>query len=98
MFWKKCFYRPQTKLREGNVFYTCLSVDLFTGGVHGRGACMGGVHGRGIHGRGTGMAGMAGRHVWWSGMCVQEIATEAGGILLECILGIVLNTFSRLTR
>ena len=31
MFWKECFYRPQTKLREGNVFYTCLSVVLFTG-------------------------------------------------------------------
>ena len=25
------FYRPQTKLRKGNVFYTCLSVILFTG-------------------------------------------------------------------
>ena len=27
---RQCFYRPQTRLREGNVFYTCLSVILFT--------------------------------------------------------------------
>ena len=26
------YYRPQTNLRKGNVFYTCLSVILFTGG------------------------------------------------------------------
>ena len=48
----------------------------------------------------AGGAGMAGRHVWWSGMCVQERRPLKRAVRThpECILGIVLNTFSRLIR
>ena len=80
---KKCFYRPQTKLREGNVFTPVCQSILFTGGqLHGRGACvMGGVHGRGIHGRRY----RHGRHgreacVVVGYVCAGDTATEAGGM------------------
>ena len=56
------FYRPQTKLREGNVF------TLVCDSVH-RGMCMAGGHmcQGGIHGKGHVWQGacMARGHWWW---------------------------------
>ena len=66
------FYRPQTKLREGNLFTPVCQSFCSQGDVHGRRS----VHGRGCAWQGTCVAGggMRGGGVW-----AGEMATEAGG-------------------
>ena len=81
------FYRPQTKLRKGNVFTSMCQKFCWGGGHVWQGACVAGgmcgrenVHGRGdMCGRGACMAG-GGMCVWGGGVCVAgETATAAEG-------------------
>ena len=80
-------YHPQTKLRKGNVFYTCVSVILFTGGEgsHHVTSCYGqhhafartGPHPPGWHAQGWHSP------LGWHPLTVNKRAVR---ILLECFL------------
>ena len=57
------------------------------GGMHGGGACVGGVHGRGVHGGGASMAGgMHATHAPSGHYEIWSVNAQSVRILLECIL------------
>ena len=90
------YYRPPNEVCEGYVFYTCLSVILFTGGhawqeggMHGGGACVAGglcfvgdMHGRGacMVGGVHGRGACLARGCAWWGACVAGDVCSGEGM------------------